>query len=299
MVGRHGRQRMTKAEAGAAARRPHRFVNLVELHGEKNPRFEKLLTDSQTILGRDIPVEELESRETLMTYFDGMKEGEYGRDKFAYWVPVRELDGKAGGMFSYDVLAPGRGNFGVMFDGYFAIRRGARGQGLGKKLFSVGVADAVMHARENGYDIKYVFGEVDLPKTPAQIRHAKALGAIRHGVVPVVMQPDGSYKVIYYAQPGLEQGAAEVPMMPVFSKVEAWAGQSGIDSVKPADILPKADVVRVINRVLDSYEEAPYANPEQIGQIRENVKESVRGSAFLKMVPISETIGMAQDGVKK
>jgi hypothetical protein len=105
-----------------------------------------------------------------------------------------------------------------------------------------------------------------------------------------VQQPDGSYKIIYYAQPGQEEGAEEVPMMPVFSIVEN--GQLG----RMPETLPVDEVLGVLDRIMESYGTAPYAVPEQLETIRNGYRASVVGNnAFVTMRPAAEAIGLDQD----
>ena len=264
-------------------------MNLVDLYIKGDSRFGRLYKSAQGIYANAFHTDEKEGGRTVKGYFDGMKAGEYGRDAFFYMVPALAGD-KAAGMFSFDVLAPEEGAMGVMFDGYQAVSVKRRGKGIARGLFNAGLEAAVMHARSNGYEIKYVFGELKRPVDDEQKGKAKAVGRIRQGVVPVVEQEDGSYKVLYYAQPDLEKGAEEVPMMPVFSVLED--GQA----VLAPPQLPAEEVRGVINRIMDSYSEAPYAVKEQIDGIRNAVAASIGSAGFLKMVPIAETIGMEQDG---
>jgi GNAT superfamily N-acetyltransferase len=281
---------------GAPAQEDNRisFVNLADMYCAGKLEFEGLFSQGQEINEKSFDPDKIESRETLMTYFEGMKadrtEGaeNYGRDAYAYIVPVLG-NGMVGGMFSFDLLAPEQGDRGVMFDGYLAVREDLRGMGLGKMLFREGLAVAVEHARANGYGIRYVFGEADVPVDAETATHARVIGSIRNGAVPCVQQPDGSYKIIYYAQPGQEAGAEEVPMMPVFSIVEN--GQLG----RMPEALPAEEVLGVLDRIMESYSTAPYAVPEQIEGIRNAYRASVGNNAFVTMRPAAEAIGLDQD----
>ena len=129
-----------------------------------------------------------------------------------------------------------------------------------------------------------------------QEARVKAWSSLLKAVVPVVCEPDGTYKILYYAQPETEKGAGKVPMMPVFG---GWAET-------PLYLHNKLIEYVICGAVLDkSYREAPYANQRQISNIQRDVRASLKrahgkefGQSGVAMLPLTDVIGMKQDGVK-
>jgi len=317
-----------------------KIQDIVQLYDKrlfKNPEykafFDKLWEGGQRIYNYSFPEEERESDRTVMGYMKSCTAGEYGKDRFVYLVAYDtklrysskkssileeeyqpgfslydEVDLRVRGMFSFDVLAPREEDaFGVIFASYLAVAKSARGRGIARKLVVEGTAVAGRHAEKNGYEIGWIFGEVERPErgNKQQIERVHVISSLLvEPVVPVVEKPDGSYEILYYAQPGLRKGAPPVPLMPVFSSVniDLERGKTSFNTpigiLDTRIILDTRTVVGIINRVFGSYRKAPYADKGQINRIEQGVVESA-GKADLEGFIRMETIGMAQDGVKK
>jgi len=263
-----------------------------------------------------------ESGWDVRSYVRDTANGEYsenGKDAFVYQV-VSVLTGRRSGYHflsasTGDVLSPipiiGRNGqpilqapdaeYGVYVAAYGWTAKRQRGKGYGKQAFRDAVASAQNFAESQGYIVKLTMAELERVGADAM----RALQSILQMAVPVVMRGD-RMKIAYYEQPGLEAGAAPVPLTPAFGVAADgmigtiyWTAEVGGNSLTLTE-MPTEVLAYGMLRAMESYRTADYADQAQITQIGEKIMHSLNPAVnkFTAMKPLADTVKMKIDLVK-
>ncbi len=257
----------------------------------------------------------------VRSYVRDTVNGEYsenGKDAFVYQV-VSVLTGRRGGYHflsasTGDVLSPidtislnGQpvlqapdGQYGVYVAAYGWTAKSQRSRGFGKRAFRDAVASAQNFAGSQGYIVKLTMAELERVGADSM----RGLQSILQMAVPVVPR-GGRMKIAYYEQPGLEEGAAPVPLTPAFGV----AADGIIGTIYSAKVggkaltlteMPTEVLAYGMLRAMESYRTADYADQAQITQIGEKVMHSLNPAVnrFTVMKPLADTVKMRIDLVK-